>query len=573
MVSLGPVHRDAPTAALALSVSTILVACRAPHEVELVVPDSIGFVALIDASGRSTPMVPWEPEALSAFFGDEPTWVLAYESSAFDGFELDGAVVEYASGCDATLPSPAWVAKYLDGELLEPTEAPPPVTTSWYRSSCPRLTEADISVDVDCRPDRCRPTLAEVEPCHYRVDLADCELFAFEAWRHPDGSICTELPKTPWTCANRSAPAVSVDSWTCVSEGATCGVDLFVDPPSPPFEVELFSVGPASDFLPPWFEFQNLLHPEMLAQGYVHDFVLVGDQIIASATDVPMLTCTPVKTSPSVLHSIGESGETRSSTAPPCLTRLAFDGQILGAFFHEGSWAFGRLSSTGAIEKSTPFDASVDFDMVTEILRLEDTWVVLVADLANTSKLYAFDADTLEPGPTPRLPNASWSACAIGGKKFALAVDRTRTVEFYEWPNERPFEVKTLPRRLGSDFDSVLGIACDEPNFWVSTTKRPHLISGRLGDPTLATPVIFDSTDDPVLPFRISDRELLVTSTGNATGAWTASIYRFDLERQRFWPGSVAVGRGILTRLERDTRGRVIGILPWDNRVVRIGVN
>ncbi|MCC7385128.1 MAG: hypothetical protein IT384_24995 [Deltaproteobacteria bacterium] len=506
-----------------------------------------------------------------------PTWVLGWSlselgSSALpDEATLERDVLRAASRCEPSLSHPSEVRLVQDGEERK-ADAPAwadHLTSGWLASRCPGFAPVAEVRGVDGAPSATR----EIEGCRFRFHLAPSVL---EGVVLPDGTICVEsgqgctpLPETTAAadCLLSSGPH-RVEVY--LSRTASAAVTV-----RPIYRVPL---------MPNDFVLRGLGLREV-RRGYLADLILADGRVIvvgydAESTDA---TCDGGVTR-SRLHVLDPSSlaEVGTATLTGCLQRLIAlpsTGDFIGLFARPFGVDVERLRLSGA---RTPIGSVPTLGHSTAVAAFQEeqgAWVFVasseqagtgVADLVvgiAPSDLSTVTVAVTVPGVGPR------AALLLPGGTLAVSAEEGVSVLFFD----RAFNASPLPLppsvgpRLGPlvQIDQrtiALGVLGVPAAVWTIDITSPIPVFGGRGSYFEGTGLPTSLAIDPLNPRRLLVGLAVLASDGST---WQGAIARFDVDRQRFVPGTVQVGAGLPSRLAVDG-ARVFGINARSAEVFRV---
>src|SRR5262249_40423631 len=118
---------------------------------------------------------------------------------------------------------------------------------------------------------------------------------------------------------------------------------------------------------------------------------------------------------------------------------------------------------------------------------------------------------------------------------------------------------------------SIFGITEANGSIYAGAQGDAALLTAERGGRTGRSFVAFER-DLSIITLSFWPKAAVPTLLVGATsqGTWRALAGLFDLEAQRFRPGLIDVGHGVINRIRDDGKGRLLVLLPWSAELVRL---
>lgn len=580
----------------------LMLAGCAPSPLVLEGAEDVDFLAVLelDASGKVSALSGLEAWSPSGSL----TYVLAEENALVLGFsreelERAGAPVEDArvlretllelnTSCAERVPRPVY-ARRMSGDLLgaelvgevllgadpsgdDPGGEIPSLTARWAEDRCPSIDEDAFSFEVDCVSFRCGGVVRKSGACRFEADL-ECELGQVSLAIDADGAAC-------------------VDSNTGNTR-ADCTIVPHVAPAEPSFALSstlLFDVEP---YVPPLSLTGGTVQMPRAGRylGYAYDLAVLEEEVVlALGPGAPVEICLPPGVGGGSLAFVDQESleVVRTATVPSCTTLLGVDRGQLYAVHHDGeAIVLSELDRLGGIERSVVLDglrASCDRPISLDFAGEE---LVLVSDgTAYPDRCGAHGSDVVILGRNSLRVRDVYNYREVSAYATALRDDSTlvlgdslevRTL-FVDLSDGTVTSTVIVPREIARN-DIVI------PDlFLIQRTGELLLSLGRnsvntlLVDETrgvLGSTFFYAVNAGPSAVGATLNGELLITGTARRDPeSWPAYAARMteNAGGVRIEPEAARIGHGAVRRIAADARGRLWMLLPWEARLVRLGL-
>lgn len=587
------------TTARAVSLALLVhaAACRPTTNLDVTPPSGALFAAVIevDADGRmlaGSPLQRWEDtEPLFVLAGADDARVVAFNSAEIEalGPNALGGPVIVAEGCLGRLPAPVWYARWASDAVtpLDVADAPA-LAVAALSTVCPGGGEAAIAVDLLCAADRCEPDTVWTESCAFDADLSACDIGRLRGTVAPDGSVCVDFAAAGPQCSGEPPGPYAVASAAC----GVCDLDVHISRSSPPpFDLQRVTLRDGVEqYVDRYAGGQSaVLLARALRRGWAHDFVVLDDRIVATviAGDEGNPGCAVWQSEPMYFAFVDPVTMTRTGTAsaPVCLQRLQPDpiaGGFIGTHTIGDEWFVTRFDRDGRTLVSTSLDTDLGSaartNAITELVVLEDIGrVVVVAALGPDAasgrlRINVFDLQTLaflgrsDEGGIDEATSAS----VIAPSTVVAIVEDIQQL-FY-------FDVVQLKLTKRVSVPAPISVTDQPFDLWRDPMTGLDLLGAKgtsdmyiyanEGPPIQRSVFDSDAAAMRLHPWPGPSRRLLVA--GTFEGRHVASVTFFDVDAQRFVPGSWPVGGGVINRVRPDSAGRLWALLPYVPELIRL---
>lgn len=454
-------------------------------------------------------------------------------------------------------------------------------------TACPRLPTG-LGLDSTCEGRRC-VLAARQDGCAFELSITLCMSEVLTGRVGPDGTLLFDPSPSIGTCTAVEPRSEVEASFQCDTPHGQCLYDLYAPATRSAAGLEVVSLVSSPFTAPPGQEGEPLEEFDPTT-GYLADtLVLDGAVWVATrAGSFGTLECEEEERAELIRIDPETMQETARVIAPPCLARLARDptapGQLLGVTAGRAPvlHRFDTLGRSIARRDVPPpaLPAPTDDLVPVGLFTGTSTTVALVLTTLQrpgAAWLLTFDVTTLTHRAT--------SLPTTGAVRASAGIDRGRVyVADHQSAAVLPFDVAAASLELG-------GALALEPARGSSDNAGfvyPHETSGRLLvastgrraalwalDPMRSAPAqrAF-AYEAELIPWAITgwpgDAERVAVGAMVAPPGFGAVLATFSVAENRFLPGTVRLGTGMVSRLDPDARGRLWATLPWSGQLVRV---
>ncbi len=443
----------------------------------------------------------------------------------------------------------------------------------------------NMSVDSSCEGRRC-VLAATQEGCRVELALSACLSEELVASIDDDGRLTFEPSRTLGTCVDGPARPLAEHSITCDTPHGTCTYDLYAPANRTTFEVATVSLVSSPFNTPPEQEREPLGRLDAWT-GYLVDSVIVDRGLWVSTRKGTFGTIECQSPEPAELVRVDTESLalTIRRDAPPCLAQLARDpsngGGLLGVTSGRAP-TLHRFDAEGRsveqlalpmLERIRPGDELVPTALVSGSSTTTIAIVFTTTPLSGVTWLVTVSAAGslrwLRTAP-PRAGQLRSASALVDDALFIADPDGGQVVRM---PLVGQTSTLTLapPRGASDDAGAVYWHAPTARLVVSTTSKRAALWTLDPGTGTASRAFGYEAE---VVPWAITalpgsvDQGLVGLMV--APPSFQAAVGLYSLSEQRFLPGLVSLGSGVVSRLEADPRGRVWALLPWSGEVARI---
>lgn len=438
-----------------------------------------------------------------------------------------------------------------------------------------------VALDLDCKANPCAIAARE-EACTLELAITGCVDATLRGTIGAGGQVIFERSEALGACTVIAPRDDGLLALLCEGDDLTCRADLY--PTDKAIDADtatarIFDV----EFRGPEGTAPEPLDRTDVLRGYLSDFDEAGARLAVAGwggayrrAKCEDETATLSFVDPEAMTVVA------TATAPPCLVRIAFDrqrGQLIGV---SGGPApeIDRFDLDGNLLQRTPisFPAEVSpaFTVALALDRATDlAWVTITSDeeprfaYAIAVALESFDTVLA----SPRIDAFVRSSALIEAGLYAsdsegAAIERVAA-------DGSLLQPIALFGVLGFSNDAgFVAQHLDSGKVLVSATgARAAVWVLRPGaqDPVVKTAIYYFSYAAPwaIAPWP-KDRGSMAIGVTDALGEHAAQLALFDVEEARFRGQRLRIGRGLVSKLAIDPRGRMWALLPWSAELVRI---
>ncbi|MBI2376239.1 MAG: hypothetical protein HYV07_19755 [Deltaproteobacteria bacterium] len=568
---------------------SMVASCSSPPRLEL--PASVDYVAVfeLDREGfvtASSGIERYRP-GLAVVSSSDEVRIVGWTSDQLvaAGMGSEESLLQplaTATGCEQTLPPPISSHSWTEEGLFDAT--PPRLTTPWIQGVCPELEPARLSFRFDCFESACQPSLTRRGRCDFGARF-DCPELSQQLDARVDraGHLCLDLAAASWACREGDLEA-GLMSTHC--ESPSCRVEVELRPEAPPFSVS--EAGIHDTARPPFSSPDSmLLPPGARDMGYAHDFAVLEDRVVVSATDGSAVESCDLRSGHLELFDL-ETLERSLAPAPDCLTRLLRDptgAGFLGLYARGSTLALARFDAEGRLvdrsERLVVLDGSAPACLAAAALESVGQTVMVGlrprAECPNERSAvvrYAVEALDLVGVTRSESGEVLRAAVPVSERTVVLAFDglSASRIAWLDVDSEAASWVTIEPRGF-RDSNSVSDVALIDGTDRVLVSisrQRPGVLvvapSGVIGEQL----AFHEESGDPVSGRSWQGKGILMLGTRRQSQAeWPSFVTLYDPAQRRFLAGSWPLGRGP-GRLRADSKGRMWILYPWESKVRRL---
>jgi hypothetical protein len=469
-----------------------------------------------------------------------------------------------------------------DPQRFRPDGGPP---------ACPEKLAGDRAplVDNDCARTRCFATAIE-SGCAFQITLAGCEDSVLAGVVAEDGAIELGPDQRGGTCVPIESAEGAFFSAECTRPGQTCRFDVY------PHEVADFATPRALSLLtvelqvPAGNDRESLGSPFAALSGYIADAARLKGSIAVATYGgrFDSIECTSEEPTQTFFVSLPDfTTSPNDVSTPPCLTRVAFDPIQEGflGVFGSGEKTLGRFTRDGVLGLTKTITATGAAVFASDLLVDPDGELVYVlwtsselhdgAGAVTVHDLSTFDRRAISPLFAAQMIALDFTSDG----KIAVVSRGDRRVEF--------FAARTLQYEGGHGLDQGRNLS---DRAGILSLHKP---SGLLVVPTTgdeAGVLVLDPTrTENLIPLTAIDYEAggsvgsfdlyrknvewMLAGITDAPPLHRARVARFDPNVGRFLPGSVELGRGVISKLFAiENTFDMVAVMPWSAELVLLSV-
>lgn len=570
-----------------VAIALLSCACGAPERIPF--GDDVAWYAAVQVDGETvtgaTGLLPFDRSA-SVYFADDAIaigWtaeaIAAMNPPAAEALATD--TLRAASGCQPRLPSPAVAVRLPDGTAVDA----PPLTATWMEAACPDVDPLDVSFDLECKLFRCPLTTISRTQCRFEFDL-DCEFGRMNGTLWPDGSMCLE-PIAPVACEAVEPIPPRAATYTCRAP-EMCVVHAYTERELD-LEVETIRFLDVEPYSPPPDLIGQLVLPPVASRffGYAHDFAISGDDLALSVgPGTPFRGCGEAVRGVIEIYDVDTLTRTASAAVPGCVQRLAptADG-FLGMESLNGRFELTRFDRRGRVVNRVTADARFNPGpeeaplLFTQDARVSyfdvvgDAVVTAVVTTGGT-KVFTWDLATLAPAHRTWHPEVTIvHGTSVDTTTVILADTERPRVHWFDLDAGVVRDVVQFPPQIDREDHRTSDVSWTGELALFTLSRKNAGVYPITETQVLERSVIFDDDARPMATLRWpgTTRALVAGTWSTDQVNWPASLAEYDLETQRFVPGSVPTGHGAPGRMIADDVGRIWVLLPWDAKLLRVG--
>ncbi|MCK6551048.1 hypothetical protein L6R52_34745 [Myxococcota bacterium] len=448
---------------------------------------------------------------------------------------------------------------------------------------CPSLfgPSETVWLETTCLPERCA-AVATQEGCALELSVSACESGSLSGVIDASGAVTFAGSGLFGECSV-IGDGRALLSAACVSELRSCRIDVHRPGPSLDASLTRVQIFDVPFEGPPGSTVQLLDQLDPL-RGYLTDAVMLDDRIAVAAHDrrARSLDCNAPEPSRLTFVDVARAAVTSSTSAPPCLTRLARDPLgpgLLGVFGSE-PLELGRFDASGALVDSAPLDlpAEVRHFAVALLPGPMETVIIAVSRgfPATSFVLFADTASLALRRTSPPIEGRIRHAIADAAGDLVASEIYEQQVLRIDGATGVIEDVVRLStsRRVSGDAGFVVALPDRAALAVAATGAKSALWALDVAEgsttPIAGTAVFFEVVAAPwaMVPSPAEPELVVGASTSTAPG-YEARLAHLDLDGPRWLPGSLVVGRGVVSALM--VRDRVLwAVLPWSAELVRI---
>lgn len=560
-----------------------LFACRPLEEGGVTPPSELIAVGVItDGNGSSLEAWPAGAPMPIVTHGPGPHYVYGYTAAQLAPFgdAWRQGRLRASAGCEATLPSAAWVGR-IDGAGLRAVEAGSEgaLTVDGLREVCPSPRALPLQLDVRGETERCPHRILR-DGCEVDV-LTECGVGDLSGWVHPGGGFCLERTREGWMC--EAGQLQRGQALQCSS--GTRQIEVVDATPGPaPFELQTLSLGPGEPFETRLWELSRQLYAADVSDGYVHGMVALSDRVLVSHTvGSEGGDCWSEEDQPTMLSIIDpERFEVIGQVeAPRCTVELTADegGQTFVGFllFDDETYRLGRFDADGTLIANEIIPGSTRWRGAPVGLRVvpsQDRLLFFVAPSPATPLMQLLvhrlsdlgHVETATITDVPRALAVSWlddsnAVLVDSNDTFAqLDVTRRTIVDFGSYLEDQIYAGRFVSGYAPTPQELVLTM---------NGTADSTLFHRRIGTPgQIRLPLEPDLALSVVTGWP--DGRWLVTGIDAGQAGQPTAFTFYDPAEARFEPGAWRASRGIASLPVWDGAGRLWIVHPWANQISRL---
>lgn len=455
---------------------------------------------------------------------------------------------------------------------------PRPIPDVPIEECAPIVGTGSVAIDLSCEPDRCAAFASE-SACRLELTISECMNVQLSA--RTDPQLLFEPSAELGTCVAAEPRTDALAAFICETTTGMCRGDLY--PVSQTIEVEDLSIVKIFDV--PFQAYNGTDHDPLdrgsVLYGYLSDAEMVGGRIAVGGLDgrYKRPRCTTDRSTISFVDLDSLAVET--TTAPPCLFRLALDSahdELIG-LFGGGAPSLARFDLRGRLLASKPvvipLETGFQYPVGLAIDASGRARVTITSD-DNPRFTYVISVDlpSLDVAVTSDRIGAFVRSSALDGDEI-FASDH---------------EGEQL-RRVGADghllsalvlFGEVL--LANDPGFVFRPPGSERLFvstTGRRGGTWVLEPgaqqmLVGAALDfhERGVPWAMStwpkDQRVIAVGVTEGVGEFAARLALFDVEEVHYRAPTLRIGQGLVGKMLVDPRGRVWALLNWSAELVRI---
>jgi hypothetical protein len=455
---------------------------------------------------------------------------------------------------------------------------------------CPELLDGERAplVDNTCAHTRCEVRAIE-NGCAIALALDTCEISEVRAEVTSEGAL-QFMESSAGVCRPTTEAEGAYFSTVCERMNGSCRIDVY--PSTRGDFAETMSLNILNvPFIPLNGADDEPLGPSHVGtRGYFSGALQLDDTIVVSSYDGRFdgVDCTSDQPTRTFFVTARELLIRSSIVTPPCLTRITYDPSTAGfiGVFGGAAREVARFDAVGNIVLRQALTATATPPIFPSSLLVDRERSLLYVAWASSegeqerAKLTIHDLTTLEQvAATPVLPT----------QFLFLAFSRQNDLAVTSWEERRLEFYNPIDASLRSNFFlRTLRAISDHPGYLALHKPSGLMVLGTIGEragilsldpdsqnPIAATAIDYEGAGAPWAMLEDPRNEtLMLVGVTQSAPTYRARITRYDPVAGRFVPGSVELGRGIVSELLRVPESAdVIAVLPWSAQLVRVRVN